>query len=180
MDKQLSDLHDNLGKQSRIKILNAISAISSQAHHKAASKDRLKGSGKWLLEKEIFQDWRSESASSVLWLHGIPGSGKTKLVSLVSDELRSNVHVAYFYCMRNPAEPERAECDKLTHILNESQSLVKIFISSRDNIDIVMRLQGSPNLHIGAQEKSLWPQIVGDSHRWTWRRNTTAPRFCRF
>lgn len=51
--------------------------------------------------------------SSVLWLHGIPGSGKTKLTSLVVDELVQTNKVAYFYCIRSPAEPHRGQCDKI-------------------------------------------------------------------
>lgn len=50
---------------------------------------------------------------------------------------------------------DRAELlERLTHVVNESQSLIKIFISSKDNIDIVLRLRGSPNLHVGAEENS--------------------------
>ena len=44
--------------------------------------------------------------------------------------------------------------DRLERIVDESQSLIKIFISSRENIDIELRLQGSPNLHIGAEDNS--------------------------
>ena len=29
------------------------------------------------------------------------------------DELKGHEHIAYFYCMRNPAEPQRAQCDKI-------------------------------------------------------------------
>lgn len=235
IDMQLSDLRDDLEAEKRDKILRAISTIPYAVHHKAVTRDRLRGSGKWLLEKQLFHQWRSESSSSVLWLHGILGSGKTKLASLVIDQLRSTEHVAYFYCMRNPAEPERADCDRilacmvrqlacgsrgsaildpvrlkyenaikglegfedqawtsdestqvliqltnmypsvilvvdaldevnpmdrpdlldaLSKIVQESESLVKIFISSRDNMDIVMRLKNLPNLYIHADENS--------------------------
>ncbi|OCK95346.1 uncharacterized protein K441DRAFT_557014, partial [Cenococcum geophilum 1.58] len=238
MDMHLSDLHDNLQMEMRIKILKAISTIPYPVHHKAIARDRLKGSGKWLLEKPAYRDWRAESSSSVLWVHGIPGSGKTKLASLVIDDIKSSAHVAHFYCMRNPAEPERAKCDKilnclvrqlastspkspilepvrvkyelaidgfegfedqawtsdestqvlieliniypsvtfvldaldevnpmdrlelldaLNKIAQNSESLVKVFISSRDNIDIVMHLKDSPNLYISATDN--WKDI---------------------
>ncbi|OCK81309.1 hypothetical protein K432DRAFT_295813, partial [Lepidopterella palustris CBS 459.81] len=238
IDSQLSALNDNLQMETRIKILNAISKIVYPIHHRNASRDRLEGSGKWLLEKAAYRDWRADSSSSVLWVHGIPGSGKTKLASLVIDDIKSSAHVAYFYCMRNSAEPERAECDKilncmvrqlaststkspilepvrlkyelaidgfegfedqawttedstevlieltnvypsitivvdaldevnpmdrlelldaLNKIVRNSSNLVKLFISSRDSIDIVMHLSDSPNLYISATDN--WKDI---------------------
>lgn len=235
IDKRLQAIEDELEKQQRISIFKAISTIPYPTHHKAVAQDRLGGSGRWLIEHESFREWCEDSTSSVLWLHGIPGSGKTKLTSLVVDTLRSTSHLAYFYCVRNPAEPERAECDKilncllrqlasvtpggpilppvrnryedaisgfygfedqawttaesievltqvidlypavtlvidaldevneedrmelldsLTRIISASQSLVKVFISSRDIMGIVLRLEDSPNLRIGAKENA--------------------------
>ena len=180
-----------------------------------------------------FVKWRNDSASSILWLHGIPGSGKSKLVSIViEDAFRSFHHgfgpqPAYFYCSRNTAEPTRSdpekilasiarqlsgfqtgqallspvtdlyerkeaegfasgplradescalisqlverypmvmiivdaldECDlrkrrellkALERILRDSSSLVKIFVSSRYDQDMVFRLQHYPNLEV--------------------------------
>jgi hypothetical protein len=231
----MADVKDGLQRESRVNILKAVSTIPYSAHHKAVARDRLQGSGAWLLRKPVYQDWRSSSSSSVLWLHGIPGSGKTKLVSMIIDELCSREHLAFFYCMRNPAEPHRAECDKIlaslvrqlactgrgqhimrpvvekyqdaldgfegfedhawtkdecvdvllalisnypavtlvldaldevnqedrgdlmeafSRILNESTSLVKLFMSSRDSYDIVMQLRGLPNVHINADDNA--------------------------
>jgi hypothetical protein len=105
--------HDNLDRQTKSKILRDISTQPYGAHHKAVTKDRLPELGQWLLEHESYQAWRRESTSSVLWLHGMPGCGKSKLVSLVIDDVRETDRVAFFYCTRNPAEPQRAECDKI-------------------------------------------------------------------
>lgn len=103
------------------------------------------------------------------------------------------VRVAYFYCSRNPAEPEYAspveilncilkqlsilalldanpgliftdaldECDllrrhelleALDNIITHSANLVKVFVSSRDDNDIVGRLDNSPNIYISASD----------------------------
>ncbi|KAI1754330.1 hypothetical protein F4782DRAFT_539160 [Xylaria castorea] len=127
IDKQLSDINDRdesgsrwlqeiddgLEQENRVRILRAISNIPYGTHHKTARKGRVEGSGAWLLKKPEFREWRTSSFPSVLWLHGIPGSGKTKLTSLVIDEVLGHEHVAYFYCMRNPAEPQRAQCDRI-------------------------------------------------------------------
>ncbi|KAF8253214.1 hypothetical protein K440DRAFT_657719 [Wilcoxina mikolae CBS 423.85] len=42
-----------------------------QDHHQNAKRGLLENTGQWLLEKKEFQEWRSSSASSILWLHGI-------------------------------------------------------------------------------------------------------------
>jgi hypothetical protein len=40
----------------------------------------LPGTGQWLLSDIAFETWKNESVSSLLWLHGMIGSGKSKLV----------------------------------------------------------------------------------------------------
>ncbi|PTB48811.1 hypothetical protein M431DRAFT_127355 [Trichoderma harzianum CBS 226.95] len=235
IDSRLGQIQDGIEQQVRTQILKAISTIPYGVHHKTASKGRLEGSGRWLLNKSAFIDWRKKSNSSVLWLHGIPGSGKTKLASLVVDEVKGKEHMAYFYCLRNPAEPHRAQCDKilasfvrqlasltpsdpilppvkehyedaiegfvgfedqvwtsdecvevliqlvdeypavtfvldaldevdqedrqelldaLSRILQESNSLVRVFISSRSNYDIAFYLNGTPNIYIEADDNA--------------------------
>lgn len=232
---QLAEIHDGLKSETRARILKAISPIPYRLHHKTARKSRLEGSGQWLLQKPEYRSWRESSTSSVLWLHGIPGCGKTKLTSLVIDELGECDNVAYFYCMRNPAEPQRGQgaqvlaslvrqlagassdqpilppvvtpyedaiaglsdfedqawaadesgsvllelmgeypaativldaldevnqedrqelLDILSGLLRDSPNLLKIFISSRDNYDIALHFEGSPNIYIEADENA--------------------------
>ncbi|KAJ6579068.1 ankyrin repeat-containing domain protein, partial [Mycena vulgaris] len=45
------------------------------------------GTGEWLLAHAQFQHWES-SSGKVLWCHGMPGAGKTVLVSLVVNYLK--------------------------------------------------------------------------------------------
>ncbi|KAI0399226.1 hypothetical protein F4802DRAFT_611032 [Xylaria palmicola] len=103
IDTRLGEIEDGLRREIRAKILSATSTIPHGNHHKIHSKDRIKGSGRWFLQRPEFKQWRRSSSPSALWLHGIPGS----------DELLGHEHVAYFYCKKNPAEPERAQCDKI-------------------------------------------------------------------
>ncbi|KAI0440189.1 hypothetical protein F4803DRAFT_528424 [Xylaria telfairii] len=235
IDIRLKEIEDGLRREDRVRILRAISNIPHGTHHKIASKGRVEGTGAWFLKRREFKEWRTSSWSSVLWLHGIPGSGKTKLTSLVIDELVGHEHVAYFYCMRNPVEPQRAQCDKilgslvrqlatvgpnqpilgpvgkcyedavdgagefedqawttdesvevllqlfdeypavtlvldaldevcqdnrqellgaLGNLIRQSNSLVRIFISSRSNYDIALSLTGAPNIYIGADDNA--------------------------
>ncbi|KAI0856607.1 hypothetical protein F4860DRAFT_398338 [Xylaria cubensis] len=236
IDTRLQEISDGLGREDRLRILNAISKIPYGTHHKEERNGRVEGSGEWFLKKPEFKEWRRSSSPSVLWLHGIPGSGKTKLTSLVIDELLGHEHVAYFYCTRNPAEAERAHCDKilrslvrqlasvgprqpmlepvakcyrdameggagepedlalvtdesvkvllklfdkypavalvldaldevnqesrqelldaLSNLIQQSTTLVRIFISSRSNYDISFSLADAPNIYIGADDNA--------------------------
>lgn len=239
----------------RRRILNWLSEEPYPRHHILIRNDFLEGTGQWLLSSPEYMTWKGESASSILWLHGIPGSGKSKLV-YVSDSLNLMVHPnksnssvviedalaafqqqqqpppAYFYCSRNPAEPNRSdpksilasiarqlsclkpgepilhateeaytasqdtffdgslqmkevvqlivklasqyptitiildaldECNpetraqllgSLEKILKESSCLVKIFVSSRDDQDIVYRLRDYPSMELSSDKNA--------------------------
>lgn len=45
----------------------------------------MQGSCQWLLQRQAFQDWAADSpnTSGILWLTGIPGSGKSILASFI-------------------------------------------------------------------------------------------------
>jgi hypothetical protein len=64
----------------RIRILQWLSSEPYIKHHEETKKDVLTGTGGWLIVDSVFQSWKKESVSSILWLHGMPGSGKSKLV----------------------------------------------------------------------------------------------------
>lgn len=85
-------------------------AAPSEQHNLVFEKiGQVPQSGNWLLQTDRFMTWKSSLSTSVLWLHGIPGSGKSTLVSKVIDSLfnESNPYrIAYFYCVRDPARPE--------------------------------------------------------------------------
>ncbi|EUC43671.1 hypothetical protein COCMIDRAFT_38402 [Bipolaris oryzae ATCC 44560] len=236
IDRNLEHVQDNLERSERTKILLWLSSEPYMGHHKQVKKDLLPGTGMWLLDDAIFKKWKDDSASSILWLHGIAGSGKSKLVSIVIEDAmkdfqaRNSPQPVFFYCSRNPAEPLRSnprgilasiarqlsnielgmpllkptvdmykreesqsfssgqpdmtdicdlitelieiypqtmiiidamdECDPETRwelleylemILKNASSLVKIFVSSRNDQDIVLQLKNYPNLEINSR-----------------------------
>lgn len=59
-------------------------------------------SGQWLLSRDKVKSWLdpATAAPSCLWIHGIPGAGKTVLASLLIDSCKSvpGVRTIYFYC----------------------------------------------------------------------------------
>ncbi|KAH6983300.1 hypothetical protein BKA56DRAFT_671994 [Ilyonectria sp. MPI-CAGE-AT-0026] len=114
-DEALKAITDQLDAKKRGKILHWISPEPYKQHHEQTKSEVLEGTGKWLLQDPTFLKWKNESASSILWLRGIPGSGKSKLTSIVVEDaqhaFRRNQTPApvYFYCSRNPAEPGRSD-----------------------------------------------------------------------
>ncbi|KAJ7478803.1 hypothetical protein B0H11DRAFT_1696061, partial [Mycena galericulata] len=48
------------------------------------------GTGKWLLEDTLFNNWKSGTTKTV-WCPGMPGAGKTVLASIIVDNLRATV-----------------------------------------------------------------------------------------
>ncbi|KAH7132739.1 hypothetical protein EDB81DRAFT_114385 [Dactylonectria macrodidyma] len=118
-DEALNVITDQLDAEKRGKILHWISAEPYRQHHEQTKSEVLEGTGKWLLQDPTFLRWKNESASSILWLRGIPGSGKSKLTSIVVEDAqdafqRSQIPApVYFYCSRNPAEPGRSDPSRI-------------------------------------------------------------------
>ena len=80
IEQQLRDIQDGLNEDERLDILQWLSPVPYKKHHEQTRKDILSGTGTWLLQEQQLLDWQVSSASSIMWLHGAPGSGKTKLV----------------------------------------------------------------------------------------------------
>ncbi|KAF8502492.1 hypothetical protein JB92DRAFT_2794473, partial [Gautieria morchelliformis] len=63
---------------------------------------RQETSGLWFVQNKHFHEWR-EAPHSFLWLHGIPGAGKTILCSTIIEELsihcssNPSLTIAFFY-----------------------------------------------------------------------------------
>ena len=115
LGSQLKAVEDHLEKSKRVDILRQISSLPYMQYHEQTRKGVLEGTGQWLLHDPIYAQWKKDSDCSILWLHGIPGSGKSKLVSIVIEDIMrgygcsENPPPAYFYCSRNPAERERSD-----------------------------------------------------------------------
>ncbi|KAL8769068.1 MAG: hypothetical protein Q9209_004854 [Squamulea sp. 1 TL-2023] len=117
---QISDVDAGLKQTERREILSWLSNVKYREHHNNSYAPVMPGSGTWLQRKLEFIDWKTSSSSSILWVHGIPGSGKSKLMSTVIQSLldhkRQNTATsafAYFYCSRDAAETARANPDEI-------------------------------------------------------------------
>ena len=87
-------------RQSLVEAREWLNAIDPSARLHEVAKREL-GTGQWLLQFDAFERWRDRPPSS-MWLHGIPGAGKSVITSTVIESILrsrqgSNVGVAYFY-----------------------------------------------------------------------------------
>ena len=234
---QMQEIQDQFNITQRIGTLDRISSEPYLAYHKQNHNGVLDGTGQWLLNDPLFINWRRGSVSSPLWLHGMSGTGKTKVVSVVVQDLLDQsdadqgVRPVFFYCSKDNQEPARSnpnailgsiarqlssvkpgspilpptssliqptghfdsrkcstgeltdliiqliayypintiildaldECsrddrclllDAIHDILTRSTSLVKIFLSSREEGDLTDELRDYPNLRISSTENS--------------------------
>ncbi|GKT83832.1 ankyrin repeat protein [Colletotrichum tofieldiae] len=200
-NEALAALADQLDVKRRVEILSWISTEPYQQHHQQTYSEVMEGTGGWLLQDPTFLQWKNESASSILWLHGIPGSGKSKLTSkhctaalypcgggpLLEDAVRVYRKREENAFASGPLNLEESkdlilqllgrykdatmtividaldECSEtsrsrllelLQGLLKTSLCLLKIFVSSRDDQDIVYKLDGYPNLHLSSDRNS--------------------------
>ncbi|KAJ7327647.1 ankyrin repeat-containing domain protein, partial [Mycena albidolilacea] len=99
---------DNVTERQRI--IDWFSPVNFFPRHADISSARQQGTGGWLLEDSHFQQWELNSGST-LWCEGIPGSGKTVLVSMVVDHLNTHtqnrdVGVACIYLNHKETEAQ--------------------------------------------------------------------------
>ncbi|KAF3009412.1 hypothetical protein E8E14_010117 [Neopestalotiopsis sp. 37M] len=94
-----SDLQDDKERKRRLKITKWLAAPDVTSNLNRATEARHPGSGQRLINDEAYQEWRRRS-NSFLWLHGIPGCGKTVLTSTIINDLRASpncIHALYYF-----------------------------------------------------------------------------------
>lgn len=122
---------------------NWLDPVNSEVNHQAAVKVRHKGTGSWFLNGSAFQDWLNTN-NSFLWLHAIPGAGKTILVSSAIELLKervkgTNIGLAYYYCdykIPETQEPSRLLCTLLAQVARQHRSIsqkLQLFIERRSH-----------------------------------------------
>ncbi|KAK2016442.1 hypothetical protein LZ32DRAFT_689113 [Colletotrichum eremochloae] len=102
VDTQITMIEDSRQEQNRREILNWVSNFDHEKRHLEAKGPRVENTGNWIISNSTFERWRDDPLSTnVIWCHGLPGSGKTVLASVVADHLMSlstpEVSVSYFY-----------------------------------------------------------------------------------
>jgi hypothetical protein len=100
-------------------------------NYQKALKQRQADTGRWFLESDQYVKWKT-NAASFLWLHGIPGCGKT----ILSSTILQNVYqycandpgkvVAYFYFDFNDPQKRLPELMVRSLISQLSQQCIKV------------------------------------------------------
>ena len=72
---------------------------------------------KWIKQNKTFQSWVEHNPSPHLWVHGLPGSGKSVLAANTINFLQENPSsiCAYFFC--NYGEPAKRSADSIVRTI---------------------------------------------------------------
>lgn len=77
-----------------------LSPPDPSTNYNKALRQRYEGTSKWFLKTTVYSTWKTEG-NSFLWLHGIPGCGKTILSSAIIEDLQNSKPnsqgLLYFY-----------------------------------------------------------------------------------
>jgi len=123
MKKGVDRLNQQQDDQERLNILNWLTPIDYALQQSDFIKRREPGTGQWLLDSPEFQTWLKDD-KQMLFCHGIPGSGKTILASVVIHELTTDFSndetfaIAYVYCNFRRKHEQKAE-DTMANLLKQ-------------------------------------------------------------
>ena len=108
----------SLSEQKYGQFLEWLSVSPYYSYHRFISQSRLASLGKWLLNNKDYIDWQTSSSPSILLIHGIIGSGKSMLCSMIVDSLLSTAKsdpsaapFGYIYCANPDFEKARRSSD---------------------------------------------------------------------
>jgi ankyrin repeat domain-containing protein 50 len=97
-----ASLEDSKHREERDKVLNWLCCVDPTVKHLASRRLHQPGSNHWIIESDSFKQWK-EMPGQALWLHGIPGAGKTIICSTIIDHVEEicksqpDRQVAYYY-----------------------------------------------------------------------------------
>ncbi|PQE33805.1 ankyrin repeat protein [Rutstroemia sp. NJR-2017a WRK4] len=113
-----------------VKIRQWLSAPDPSINYQKALKVRQADTGSWFIQSDIYKIWKTEACS--VWLHGIPGCGKTILSSTVLEDVLQYANhdpgtvVAYFYFDFSDQRKQDPELMIRSFVCQLSQQSIKI------------------------------------------------------
>jgi hypothetical protein len=135
-------------------ICNWLSAPDPSSNYYKARKQRQAETGLWLLESPKFTRWKTRAASR-LWIHGIPGCGKTILSSTIIRHLLQHcgddpsMVTVYFFYDFNDDQKQDSELMLRSLLFQLSQRLAT---KSEQSLDALFALckngRPLPQLHV--------------------------------
>ena len=96
------NLQDHANQTKRAAILNWYKSSDPEQNHRVSRDKHEPNTANWIFDVKEFQSWASNPGES-LWLHGIPGAGKTVICSTIIDHMQDkcqqdcSARVVYYY-----------------------------------------------------------------------------------
>ena len=157
---QASLATESLDEKKYLDLLRWLSDMPFTRHHELRCQSRVPGTGGWLFRHKDFEDWATSSTSSILLIHGIPGSGKSMLCSAIVDSLIATASkeplaapFAFVYCADSEAERERSSPDDILRSIlrqlaingqSKSPKVRSSLLSSHEQCYIQAKMDGMP------------------------------------
>ena len=119
-------------------IRNWLSSAEPEMNDDDARRKRPLQLGNWLIKHPKFQKWEG-SVSSILWVDGFAGTGKTGLACRVIDHLREKLQdeasdrLAFFYCSNDKAGGGREESSSRNDPVEALRSIVSQLSTSQQH-----------------------------------------------
>ncbi|BCS29712.1 uncharacterized protein APUU_80015S [Aspergillus puulaauensis] len=95
-------------RKERVRALSFSNPIRHREDIQDRKGRRAKGTCEWMLKTNVFQEWHGcsgkDNDSNILWLHGLPASGKSMMTIFLTEALESDLDlgdaglVIYFFC----------------------------------------------------------------------------------
>jgi len=117
-------------------------------------RQRKKGTTEWLFQEQAYQDWKSSTASTMLWIHGKLGSGKTVLLANVVAELyrlpqgggNMKPIVTYHFCNHDHADSNTYDCI-MGSIIQQILAYLEPESETVADMDLYLQRAACPSLH---------------------------------
>lgn len=103
---ELEHVAQAIKRERQTSILQWISPVLYENYHNNQAKTNMEGTAGWLLEHEHYNTWKQDPESSLFWLRGHMGSGKSCLSHAVINDTKAmqqtidGSFLAYMYCDR--------------------------------------------------------------------------------
>ncbi|KAF8426195.1 hypothetical protein EV426DRAFT_592825 [Tirmania nivea] len=121
LERSVEALENDLQEKKRNDLLTWISTCPYKRHHDdiLGGQQIMQNTGQWLFETDDFLDWIKEPGSSIFWLNGNPGVGKSHLTYAAIELLQQsrNKVVSYFYCSRRDNDKTRSDPEAILRAL---------------------------------------------------------------
>ncbi|KAF5852242.1 hypothetical protein GGP41_001012, partial [Bipolaris sorokiniana] len=143
-------------RKERSAFLSWVSNIDFEKTHQDTYAKKHAGTCDWLVRESKYQQWFSNSVSSLLWCHGKPGIGKSVLASNVIEDITTKVELqqdtAICFAYYNYQNTQLSDISQIV------AALIKQLCRKKDHI---------PHDLLQLKHDALSPSLVGTQDRFT-------------